>query len=91
MIPRHLADAGLTALADKGYQGLAPDTILTLHKGSNKPSWQATANQQHARLRAKGERAFAELKKWQILTRLRCSTHRTHTIARAIHTINHTG
>ena len=45
-------------------------------------------NQHHARLRAPGERAFAQLKKWRILRQLRCSPHRATNITRAIHTLN---
>ncbi|MFD5514274.1 IS5/IS1182 family transposase, partial [Streptomyces sp. NPDC127051] len=41
----------------------------------------------HARLRAPGERAFAQLKSWRILRRARCSTNRISQIIKAIHTL----
>ena len=88
MIPRHVADAGLIGVADKGYPGLAPDTILTPHKGRDATAVHKTSNRAHARLRSLGERAFAQLKKWRILTRLRCATHRTTNITRAIQILN---
>ncbi|MFD5428540.1 IS5/IS1182 family transposase, partial [Streptomyces sp. NPDC127084] len=51
-------------------------------------------NRDHARLRAPGERAFAQLKSWRLLRRARCSTRRISTIVQAIHTLltrNHSG
>ncbi|WP_346186911.1 transposase family protein, partial [Streptomyces osmaniensis] len=44
-------------------------------------------NRDHARLRAPGERAFAQLKSWRLLRRARCSTRRIGTIVQAIHTL----
>ena len=88
MIPRHIADAGLIGLADKGYHALGPDTILTPHKGTSLTAVRKASNRAHARLRSLGERAFAQLKKWRILTRLRCSPHRATNITRAIHALN---
>ena len=88
LIPQYLRAAGLVALGDKGYTGLDPEIVLTPYKGHNKPASQKTANRAHARLRAPGERAFAQLKKWRILRKLRCSTHRTTPIVHAIHTLN---
>ncbi|MFC4518403.1 IS5/IS1182 family transposase, partial [Streptomyces ehimensis] len=40
-----------------------------------------------ARLRAPGERAFAQLKQWRIFRKTRCSTNRIGTIVQAIHTL----
>lgn len=62
-LPRLLAEHGLFALADKAYQGLDFDLVVTPFKGKGKPEWQKEANRLHARLRGPGERVFAELKK----------------------------
>ena len=55
-----LEAAGLVTLADKGYQGSAYAKIP--YRGKNKPESQKEANRAHARLRAPGERANAQLK-----------------------------
>ncbi|MEU0213382.1 IS5/IS1182 family transposase, partial [Streptomyces canus] len=39
------------------------------------------------RLRAPGERAFAQLKTWRIMRRARCSTRRISRTVQAIHTL----
>ena len=65
-IPGALAAAGLATLSDKGYTG-AGDPVLTPYRGRNKPASQKDANRAHARLRAPGERANAQLKTWHIL------------------------
>ena len=68
---RELEAAGLIVLADKGYTG-AGDHVLTPYRGRNKPASQKAANSAHAKLRAPGERANAQLKHWGILHKLRC-------------------
>ena len=55
-----LEAAGLVTLADKGYHGSAYPKIP--HRGKNKPESRKEANRAHARLRAPGERANAQLK-----------------------------
>ena len=65
-----LAACGLVALADKGYIG--EDDIRTPYRGQNKSAPQKQANRAHARLRAPGKRANAQLKSWPILRKLRC-------------------
>jgi len=60
-IIRELAAAGLIVLADKGYHGAGPP-LLTPYRGTNKPASQKDADRAHARLRAPGERANAQLK-----------------------------
>jgi hypothetical protein len=50
-------------VADKGYLGV--DHIRTPYRGRNKPASQKDANRAHARLRAPGERANAQLKSWR--------------------------
>jgi hypothetical protein len=85
-ILRELAAAGLIVLADKGYTG-AGDHVLTPYRGRNKPASQKDANRAHARLRAPGERANAQLKTWRILRKLRCCPWRAGQLAKAIHVL----
>jgi DDE superfamily endonuclease/Helix-turn-helix of DDE superfamily endonuclease len=85
-IVRELADAGLIVLADKGYIG-AGEHVLTPYRGRNKPASQKAANSAHAKLRAPGERANAQLKTWHILRKLRCCPWRAGQIAKAIHVL----
>jgi DDE superfamily endonuclease/Helix-turn-helix of DDE superfamily endonuclease len=85
---RELEKAGLIVLADKGYTG-AGEHVLTPYKGRNKPESQKMANRAHARLRAPGERAHAQLKTWRILRKLRCCPHRAGHLAKAIHVLQH--
>ena len=66
-ILRALHACGLPTLADKAYQGAGPH-VLTPYKGRGLPTGRTTANRSHARLRAPGERANAQLKSWKILT-----------------------
>jgi hypothetical protein len=85
-IVRRLAAAGLIVLADKGYIG-AGEHVLTPYQGRTKPASQKAANRAHARLRAPGERANAQLKAWHILRKLRCCPWRAGRLARAIHVL----
>jgi len=85
-IIRQLAAAGLITLADKGYIG-AGQHVLTPYRGRNKPASQKAANSAHAKLRAPGERANAQLKTWHILRKLRCCPWRAGQIAKAIHVL----
>ena len=80
-----LETAGLIVLADKGYQGAAHAKIP--YRGKNKPQSQKDANSAHAKLRAPGERANAQLKAWKILRKLRCCPWHAGQIAKAIHTL----
>src|SRR6516165_6220416 len=80
-----LEKAGLVALADKGYQGSTWAKIP--YKGKNKPEPQKEANRAHAKLRAPGERANAQLKTWRILRKLRCCPWRAGKLAKAIHVL----
>jgi hypothetical protein len=80
-----LEEAGLFTLADKGYQGTTWAKVP--YKGRNKPEPQKEANRAHARLRAPGERANAQLKVWKILTKLRCCPWRAGKLAKAIHAL----
>ena len=83
---RELQTAGLIVLADKGYIG-AGQHLLTPYRGRNKPASQKAANSAHAKLRAPGERANAQLKTWAILRKLRCCPWRAGEIAKAIHVL----
>jgi len=85
-ILRQLAAAGLVVLADKGYTG-AGDPVITPYRGRNKPASQKDANRSHARLRAPGERANAQLKTWRILRKLRCCPWRAGQLAKAIYVL----
>jgi hypothetical protein len=58
-----LEAAGLVTLADKGHQGSSYAKIP--YRGKNKPASQKEANRAHAKLRAPGERANAQLKTWK--------------------------
>jgi DDE superfamily endonuclease len=80
-----LEAAGLIVLADKGYQGAAHAIIP--YKGKNKPPSQKDANRAHAKLRAPGERANAQLKTWKILRKLRCCPWKAGKLAKAIHVL----
>jgi DDE superfamily endonuclease len=65
-----LEAVGLVTLADKDDQGSTYARIP--YRGKNKPESQKQANRAHAKLRAPGERANAQLKTWRILRKLRC-------------------
>src|SRR5437762_14283970 len=80
-----LEAAGLVTLADKGYRGSSHAKIP--YCGKNKPESQKAANRAHAKLRAPGERANAQLKTWKILVKLRCCPWRAGQLARAIHVL----
>jgi hypothetical protein len=80
-----LAASGLVVLGDKGYLG--EDDIRTPYRGRGKPASQKEANRAHARLRAPGERANAQLKSWRILRKLRCCPWRAGQLAKAIHVL----
>ena len=85
-IVRALAAAGLITLADKGYIG-AGERVLVPYRGRGKPPSQKAANSAHARLRAPGERANAQLKTSHILCKLRCCPWQAGRIAKAIHVL----
>ena len=80
-----LEKAGLVTLADKGYQGSTWAKIP--YRGKNKPEPLKEANRAHAKLRAPGERANAQLKTWKILSKLRCCPWRAGKLAKAIHAL----
>ncbi|MGW2370465.1 transposase family protein [Streptomyces sp. NPDC001667] len=77
----------ILVLADHAYQG-AGATVRTPYYGHREPpDHYQRFNRVHARLRAPGERAFAQLKSWRILRRAQCSTNRISRLIQAIHTL----
>ena len=80
-----LEKQGLVTLADKGYQGSTWAKVP--YKGRNKPEPQKEANRAHAKLRALGERANAQLKVWKIFSKLRCCPWRAGKLAKAVHVL----
>jgi hypothetical protein len=80
-----LEKTGLVTLADKGYTGSTWAKVP--YKGKNKPGPQKEANRAHAKLRAPGERANAQLKTWNILDKLRCCPWKAGRLAKAIHAL----
>jgi len=77
------ARAGVELLADKRYQGAGPG-VLTPHKGRDLTDAQRHHNKIVNSLRGPGERAFATLKNWRVLTKVRCCPHRVGAIAQAV-------
>jgi hypothetical protein len=80
-----LQAAGLVTLAGKGYRGSSHAKIP--YCGKNKPESQKEASRAHARLRAPGERANAQLKAWRILRKLRCCPWRAGQLTKVIHVL----
>lgn len=78
--------ADIETIADSGYQG-AGGTVRTpvkRPKGKGHNGFEKRANALHARLRVPVERAFAVLKRYRILDRVRISPCRVTTLLRAI-------
>jgi DDE superfamily endonuclease len=80
-----LEAVGLVTLADEGYQGPAHAKIP--YRRKDKPESQKQANRAHAKLRAPGERANAQLKTRRILRKLHCCPWRAGQLAKAIHVL----
>jgi hypothetical protein len=80
-----LAEAGLVCYGDKGYQG-AGGTLRVPFRGKHciLSVGQQAANVAHARIRAVGEQAMANLKSWRLLRKLRCSTTRITGLVQAV-------
>ncbi len=74
-------------LADRAYQGAGATFRTLYHYHSEQPEHCQQFNRDHARLRAPGERAFAQLETWRPLRRARCSTHHIGTAVQAVHTL----
>jgi len=83
-----LEAAGLAVLADSGYQGSKYAHLpYKKRKGGKILDSEREANRAHARLRAPGERANAQLKSWGILRKARCCPTAIGKLARAIHVL----
>lgn len=77
----------ILVLADRAYQG-ADATIRTPYCRDREQSAHCQeVNRDHSRLRAPGERAFAQLKSRRIMRRACCSTRRISRTVQAIHTL----
>jgi hypothetical protein len=57
------------------------------YKGNDKTTSPKDANWAHARLRGPGKRAYARLKTWRILHKLRYCPWRAGQLAKAIHVL----
>jgi hypothetical protein len=68
---RTLGAEGLITWPTRAISLLA-GTFTSPYRVRGKPPSQKAANPAHARLRARGERADAQLKTWHILCKLRC-------------------
>jgi len=66
---------------------LWPSLRSVPYKGKNKPESQKEANGAHAKLRASGEMANAQLKVWKILIKLHCCSWKAGKLAKAIHVL----
>ncbi|WET78543.1 transposase family protein [Amycolatopsis sp. QT-25] len=92
-----LADqSGIRLLADSGYDNVAYGVITPYknHRTAHQPKRPlgpayTQANTTLAAVRGRGERGFATLKNWRVLTRVRTSTHRVTALAKAILTLEH--
>ena len=74
---------GPVTLGGKGYQGSTWAKVP--YKGKNKPGSQKEANHAHAKLRAPGGKGKnAQLKTWNILSKLRCCPWRAGKLAKTI-------
>ncbi|GHH45949.1 IS5 family transposase [Streptomyces candidus] len=77
----------ILVLADRAYQGAGATFRTPYYRHREQPEHYQQYNRDHTRLRAPGERAFAQLKSWRLLRRARCSTRRIGTIVQAVHTL----
>lgn len=77
----------ILVLADRAYQGAGATVRTPYYHHHEQPEHYQQFNRDHARLRAPGERAFAQPKSWRLLRRARCSTRRISTVVQAIHTL----
>lgn len=77
----------ILVLADRAYQGAGATLRTPYHHHYEQPEHHQQFNRDHARLRAPGERAFAQPKSWRRIRRDRWSTRRIGTVVQAIHTL----
>ena len=85
--------AGISTVADTGYQGAGPAVRVPQRRRRLDPDTgryrrlsdnQKAVNTAHARQRGPGERANAQLKSWKILRKIRCSPSRATTLVQAV-------
>jgi hypothetical protein len=86
-IPRLLAEHGLFALGDKGYEGLDQDLVATPFKGRGKPSRRRSKTGSTPGY-ADPASMFAQLKKWSILDQVRCDPDWATRSVKAIQVLN---
>ena len=92
-LPQALVQADVTVSADKAYQGAGPGISVPCRSHRTNPNTgrylppsrnQRCVNAAHARLRAPGERANAQLKAWRILRQLHASPSDATDIVNAV-------
>jgi hypothetical protein len=69
---------------NRAYQGAGATFRTLYYHHSEQPEGYQQSNRDHARLRAPGERAFAQLKSGRLMRRARSSTRRISRIIQAI-------
>ncbi|GAA3596828.1 hypothetical protein GCM10022295_92000 [Streptomyces osmaniensis] len=74
-------------LADRAYRGAGATVRTPYYHHREQPTHYQQFNRDHARLRAPGERAIAQLNTWRLPQRARHSTRRTNRTIQAIHTL----
>lgn len=90
-----LTAEGVLVLADKGYTGIGAGVTTPVRAVRRRPGTglferrdlsanERAVNTSQARLRARGERANAQLKTWRVLRRYRGCPHRLTTITTAV-------
>ncbi|GIE70825.1 transposase family protein [Actinoplanes palleronii] len=87
-----LTSADVMTFADKGYQGARGTIRVPFKRHRSRPKlqhWQKRYHRQHARIRARGERAIATLKTWKLLVKLRCCPRHATAIVQAILVLHH--
>ncbi|WP_344574491.1 transposase family protein, partial [Actinoplanes palleronii] len=75
-----------------GYQGARGTIRVPFKRHRSRPKlqhWQKRYHRQHARIRARGERAIATLKTWKLLVKLRCCPRHATAIVQAILVLHH--
>jgi DDE superfamily endonuclease len=77
------ARAEIDLLGDKGYQG-AGGTLTSPHKGRGLTADQKAHNRMVNSIRGPGERGFATLKAWRVLTKVRACPQRVGQLAKAV-------
>ncbi|WP_307795659.1 transposase family protein, partial [Actinacidiphila acididurans] len=74
-------------LADRAYQGAGATVRTPYYRHREQPAQYQQYNRDHARLRAPGERAFAQLKTWKLFRAARCSPRRISKLIAATPTL----